>query len=208
MRAMRGKHSNSATVRREAESQSQQIERLERELARNVAALDEAKNSAEYWRQRHARDVRTLKAEVEQATSDELRAAFAAIETMRQQRDTLQSSLDQLRKLRNKEFDWFCGRVTSDLGLTGQEAVELSLGLFGDHAVEESDDLQPPVVHDMPGRKQLKTAKTADGIRRIQAARGDRARPVTTRLGEIALTWRNGTPADIVGPRQSAGVQW
>ncbi len=196
---MRGKHSNAAAVRREAESQSQQIERLQRDIAHATAARDEAIQKADYWQQRHARDVRTLKAEVEQVTSDELRTAFAAIDSIRQQRDTLQSHLDRLRKLRDKEFSWWCRRVTSDLGLTGQEAVELSLGLFGDHDVDQSDDLQPSVVYDAPNGKM---PQSAEMIRRVQAARGDRARPVTTRLGEIVLAWRDGPPSDLVPARR------
>lgn len=201
---MRGKHRQSAATRRDAETQSQRIDRLERELTRAVADRDDMAAKLEYWRQRHAHDVRALKSEVEQATSDELRTAFASIEAMRQQRDALQSQLDHRQKRRDKEFHWWCNRVKSDLGLTGQEAVELAMGMFGDHDVDQADDLQPPVVYDPPNRKR---PKTADGIRRIQAARGDRARPVTTRLGEIVLAWRHGPPSDLVGPRQSAGVR-
>lgn len=201
---MRGKQSQAAANRRAAADTEAQVDALRRTVARLTSERDAALTKADYWQQRHTQDVRTLKAEVEQGTSEELRTAFAAIESMRGQRDSLQIKLDHLKKTRDKEFSWWCSRVKADLGLTGQEAIELGLGMFGDHSFEEMDQFTSPVVYDPPGNRR---PKTADSIRRVQAARGDRARPTVTRLQDVVLAWRHGPPADLVGPRRSAGVQ-
>lgn len=178
---MRGKHARSAAVRRDVESQAQQIERLQRELARAIAERDESTQKADYWQQRHARDVRRLSDELEAGTSEALRTAYAALEAARERHAKLEDKLEEVKRMRDKEHEWFAARCLYDLGLGESEYCELSLQMLG-HEVDVIDDT-------VLGNKQLRSK--VDAASRIAAARGKRQSAERPKLSRVRLHWAN-----------------
>lgn len=120
----RGKYAQRATVRQEQQAVEASIESYRHAVARLTSENADLKQKLAAEQSQHVKDVRVLKAMNEQAVSPELKAAYAEIAKLRDERDRQSGEIKSLRKTWNRVFLHMVGILHAE-GWTKRDALDL-----------------------------------------------------------------------------------